>query len=1101
MEIEKNMTNEEKIKNAEAESSKESSPIETKESGVDFFIVAIGASAGGLEALQEFYKNTPEYTGVAFIVIQHLSPDYKSLMDELLSRYTRLPIHKVTDGTKVEVDNIYLIPPKKNMTIFHRKLFLTDQNHGRGMNMPIDIFMQSLAKDHGKNAIGVILSGTGSDGTLGIKAIKENGGMVIAQDHRSAKFDGMPRSSISTGMVDYILTPGEMPEALINYVKHPFIQKREKIESQITQEQDYLSKIIMIIRDVTGIDFSHYKESTIIRRLEKRISINRYNTISDYVSFLSDNKREINILYKELLIGVTRFFRDIEAFNKLRKIVIPNLFNNASNQSTLRIWCIGCSTGEEAYSLAILLSEYMEENNINKNVKLFATDIDRDSVEFAGLGMYPESIVSDISPERLSRYFTRKNEEYQINEQIRSMVIFATHNVLKDPPFSKIDLISCRNMLIYLNSEVQQKVLSMFYFSLNKTGYLFLGSSESVGDLSSGFQLVDSKSKIYKYQPGYNPPISEAYKIPGIPKKSRELKTVGTYMYQTKKNVSKLDNIFDELLSDYVPPSVILDENYNIVHTIHNINNFITLPVGQVSLNILDMLPESHSAMVSSLLRKAKKQEATVVYENLKFEKLDNKPVRISGRKLIDQKTNEIFYMVSFQIQDEQIAKNKDSVAETVDVNNKYQERIRELERELQYNKESLQATVEELETSNEELQSSNEELIASNEELQSTNEELQSVNEELHTVNAEHQHKIEELTQLNNDINNLLKTTSIGTLFLDNQLRIRKLTDIAADITNIRQADIGRPINHFSLDHIHNQFLNDIQYVLETLNKKEIEIQYKNSEYYLVRILPYRTAENAVDGIIITFVDITLLKESEEKYKKLFNSNHDAILVADKDRNIIDANPATEKLFGYSMNQLLGKKTSYIYADETTYKNMGKQLQQYKKDKGFIKLIPYKNNKDEVFYGETKVFQIEDTKGKTEAYVGLISDITDKLQAEKKMKMWEYTVNAINDGIILIDEKYNIIQSNKAFRNIMGIEEKDAQTLKSYQIIHGTKTPPKRCVTCKALYEKKSISHEYWEPHLNKYLRVSIYLVYDDKGNFDFAVETIEDMTKEKQK
>ena len=1339
------------------------------ENALDFPVVGVGASAGGLEALQDFFKNMPDNPGTAFVIIQHLSPDYKSLMDELLARHTNMKIHRVKDGMELKPNHIFLIPPRKNMTIFKGRLYLSEQDYNRAINMPIDIFLRSLAQDQGKNAIGIILSGTGSDGTLGIRAIKENGGMVIAQDDRSAKFDGMPRSSISTGMVDYILTSGEMPEALINFIKHPFIQKTEKIENQITQDEDYLAKIIMIIRDVTGIDFSNYKESTIIRRLEKRISINRYDRIEDYVDFISGNKREINILYRELLIGVTRFFRDHDAFNKLKELVVPKILINHTSRQPIRIWCIGCSTGEEAYSLAILLKEYMEEQEISREVKLFATDIDKDAVEYAGTGIYPESIVSDISAERLSKYFTRKEDGYQINESIRSMVVFATHNILKDPPFSKIDLISCRNMLIYLNSEIQQKVLSMLYFSLNKEGFLFLGSSESVGEMSSGYSIIDNKTKIYKYQTGYTPPANEFYRIPQLKKKTKNHQTLGTYYNQPKSKFPTIDHIFDDLLSEFVPPSVMVDENYNIVHTIHNVNKYLNIPVGQFTMNILKMLPDELATMVSTILRRSRKNKQQVVFENLRMPGAENQLLDVSGRMLEDKKTREIYFLISFKDHEK---KNPNPVekgdVEKFDLDNQYQERINELEKELQYTRESLQATVEELETSNEELQSSNEELIASNEELQSTNEELQSVNEELYTVNGEHQQKIEELTQLNNDMNNLLRNTQIGTLFIDNQLHIRKLTEVAESITNIRTSDIGRPIEHISLDHIDPHFVADIHEVLENLTPKEREIQTKDKNWYLIRIVPYRTAENAVDGIIITLIDISKLKNSQEeiytlnsrlekamqigglawwewdyqnnrvtfghqkatmlgyqpeeiepgfegwtrllhpddyepvmqnmrdhikgkvpiyevkyrlknkqgeyiwfkdqggilekddhgtplkisgivtninrekqieaeknktyeliyntltynpvastivdkngtitfankkaeallgitqkqirersfddqkwkitdlegntippenlpfskvmhekqpihdyqhyiqrpgkgkrllsingapmydqhakingvvftlqditeeherenaikqsehKYRSLFNRNRDAILVADKNRNIIDANPALENLVEYKLEEIKGQKTAYLYANESDYQDMGKALKQYNNSPGFLKLILYKKKNGDVFYGETSTFSLTDAEGQISDYVGLIRDVTEKLQREKDKIKWARTVGILKEGIVLLDKQYNILQYNQAFLDIIGIPDDNIHGKKSYELIHGTDKPPKNCFVCKAMEKKKHISDEYYEPNLKKHLRVSVDPVYDEAGNFEFTVYTLEVLRKD---
>ncbi len=1341
---------------------------ENETPSLDFPVIGIGASAGGLEALQEFFKNMPEDSGAGFVVVQHLSPDYKSLMDELLSRVTNMYIYRVEDGMQINKNCIYLIPPGQNMTIFKGKLFLTKQQHGRSLNLPIDIFMRSLAKDQGKNAIGIVLSGTGSDGTLGIRAIKEYGGMVIAQDDQSAKFDGMPRSSISTGVVDYILPADKMPEELINYIKHPFIRKTQDIEQQLDEDDNQLSKIIMILRDEKGIDFSGYKSNTIIRRLEKRISINRFQTIEEYVEFLVNNKKEINILFKELLIGVTKFFRDESAFNELKENVLPNLFKDNKSKKPVRVWTIACSTGEEAYSLAILLKEYMAENNINREVKIFSTDIDTDSIEFASTGLYPESIISDISTERLSRFFNRKEEGYQVKESIRSMVVFAQHNILRDPPFSKIDLLSCRNMLIYLNSDIQQKVLSMFYVAINPEGYLFLGSSESVGELSEGFKPLNTKWKIYKYVKGYTPNVTDKYIIPNISSNKKNLHNISSYYNRQKRKVPKIESIFDEMMAEFLPPSVIVDENYDIIHTIHKVNKFMTIPVGQISFNLLKMLPGEVDVIVSSLLRRAAKKDHAIVYENLKFSEEPDKVFSISGKQIKSAQTGEIFFLVSFIEKDEEKIKNKkQQKVETVDINNQYQERVEELEKELQSKSESLQATVEELETSNEELQSSNEELIASNEELQSTNEELQSVNEELYTVNAEHQKKIEELTQLNADMDNLLKNTQIGTIYLDQDLTIRKFTELAANITNLLRTDIGRPIHHISTDHIYKNFINDIEEVMETLQPKEKEIQFDNNNWYLIRIIPFRTAENAVDGIIITLVNINTLKktqkqtqklserlemafdmgrlswwewdieenqvtagsnkarmlgykesdigqgfegwtrllhpddyelamqamrdhlqgkadsytveyriktksgdyiwfkdkggitkrgkngkpekiagivmditqekqfelekkrtyeivyqtmqqnpaastlvdqngkityankkakelfnitdeeiknrtyddskwkitgldrkpilpgelpfnivkndgkpvadykhyiqignkkeillsisgspvfdtnnkfkgavftllditekhkiqqdlkENEEKYRGLFNGSYDPILVADTDRNIIEANKALYNLFGYNPDEIKGKKTETLYASKEEFHEMGKLLKTRQKKSKFLKTITYKKKNSAQFIGETSKFNIEDEHGKAKAYVGIIRDVTEALKYEQKMKMWESTFNSINDAIALIDEDYNILQYNDKFKQIFNVDDATIKNKKSYEIVHGTKSVPKRCVTCKTIVQKKHKKAEFKEPHINKYLRVSVDPVFDNNGNFEFAIEKFEVIDK----
>lgn len=610
----------------------------------------------------------PVETGLAFVVIQHLSPDYKSLMDELLARQTKIPIHIAETGQDIRPDNIYLIPPRKNMKIFHNKLFLEDQSPAKVLNLPVDIFMRSLALDKGKNAIGIILSGTGSDGTLGTRAIKEAGGMIMVQDDTSAKFDGMPKSSIATGLVDYILVPAKMPDALVNYVKHPLIQKDKKSESILTRDIDTLTKIIMILRDFSGIDFSSYRENTILRRLERRVSINRFGTLDEYVLFLSESDKEKDILYRELLIGVTRFVRDIEAFDALKAKVFPEL----KKRKLIRIWSAGCSTGEEVYSLAILLTEYLRTEGVDCEVKIFATDIDRHSLDQASAGVYPESIIADLDPYLLSRYFTKQENGYQINDSIRQMVVFAKHNLIKDPPFSKLDMLVCRNLFIYL-----------------------------------------------------------------------------------------------------------------------------------------------------------------------KPDKLKETPKGIKRSK-------------------------------SVDLDLEYGDRLNELQKELQSTKESLQATVEELETSNEELQSSNEELIASNEELQSTNEELQSVNEELFTVNSEFQIKLDELTRLNTDINNLLLNTQIGALYLDRNLCIRRLTPVVSKLTNIIPSDIGRPITHISASRSYPDMLSDIEKVVETLQMFDREVVFPEGVTYLVSIRPYRTENNVVEGITLTFVEITKLNRERARADEL---------------------------------------------------------------------------------------------------------------------------------------------------------------------------------------------------------------------------------------
>lgn len=874
----------------------------------ELIVIGIGASAGGLEALQEFFKAMPTNTNLAFVVIQHLSPDYKSLMDELLARNTSIPIHVITDGMDINANNIYLIPPRKNLSIFHNKLYLEDYNPKKGLNLPIDIFFRSLSVDKGKNAIGIILSGTGSDGTLGTRAIKENGGMIMVQDEDSAKFDGMPRSSIATGLVDYILHPSKMPDALLNYIQHPFIKKSKSLDDIKGKDLDTLTKITLILRDFCGIDFSYYKENTIIRRLERRVSINRFNTLEEYLLFLSESDKEKDILYREMLIGVTSFFRDKEAFASIGKNVLSNI--DYDSKKGIRIWSVGCSTGEEVYSLAMLFMEYMSKNKLDCELKIFATDIDRHSLDIAGQGFYPDSIVSDIDPILLAKYFVRKDNGYQIIDNIRKAVVFATHNLLKDPPFSKLDMLICRNLFIYLKPDIQQKILSMFYYALNSNGFLFMGSSESIGEMSEAFTPVDSKNKIYRCKEGYRPPIIKDMPLPRTTYAEPESHFVlRTHLRQGPK----IDKLLEATLSRVLPPSFLIDENANIVHVINDINPFVELQTGRFSQNLLHILKSDLSLFVNNLLRRLKNEGKETCFENITGIKgLETSRLSITGKPILIDRMN--FYIISFDTQS--IKKGKGTQGKSaVDVGLEVSSRVIELEKELQTSRENLQATVEELETSNEELQSSNEELIASNEELQSTNEELQSVNEELFTVNSEYQLKIEELTRLTSDLDNLLKNTEVGALYLDRNLCIRKITPVVTRITNILNTDIGRPISHIAFLEQYQSLVDDIYSVVDTLKGVDREIVDKEGRFWLTRLRPYRTDYNSVEGVILTFIDINPLKRVEielshnkEFLQKVLDNSPLAKTMVDTDGNIIYANKPAEQIFGITRDEILSR-------------------------------------------------------------------------------------------------------------------------------------------------------------------------------------------------
>lgn len=802
----------------------------------------------------------PLNTDLAFIVVQHLSPDYKSLMNELLARHTKMPIQVIENGTQTKANHIYLIPPRTNLSMYQGKLYLEEQSNLQKLNLPIDVFFRSLAMDQEKKAIGVVLSGTGSDGAIGVRAIKESGGIILVQDENSAKFDGMPQSAIATGIVDAILPAENMAYFLVDYIAHPFNKKQVKT---IPDELNSFSKILMILRDSCGVDFSQYKESTIVRRIERRVQINRFSTLEEYVPYLSDSQKEKDILYRELLIGVTGFFRDPEAFERLNEKVLPSL---NYEKGLLRIWSAASSTGEEVYSLAILFKEYLIKNHLNCEVKIFATDIDRIALDVAGKGFYPDGIVADVDPQLLTKYFNKRENGYEIKEAIRNMVVFARHNVLKDPPFSKLDLLVCRNLFIYFKPDLQQHVLGMFYYALNQGGFLFMGSSESIGEMSEGFNVIDSKWKIYQQKEGMKTDLFKGFTMkrqnfPVVPR---------TSTLQNSQYVKiKTENLLMAALSRNISPSVILDDQYQIIEVINDMSPFIKVKPGRFSINLFTNLSNELALFVNNILRRLKAGNEEVIFERIKgLDDYANQTIKIKGQ-ILDVHTSK-YYLISFDFDSTVTETITVSHHAVVDIEHEINERVKQLEHELLISKESLQAIVEELETSNEELQSSNEELIASNEELQSTNEELQSVNEELYSVNSEHQMKIEDLVRLNNDLSNLLKNTEIGALYLDNKLCIRRTNQKVAEITNIMDSDIGRPISHITVIERYPNFIDDINSVVDDLKGIDREISDTKGRTWLTKIRPYRSEYNAVDGIIITFIEISELKEKENSLTQL---------------------------------------------------------------------------------------------------------------------------------------------------------------------------------------------------------------------------------------
>jgi two-component system, chemotaxis family, CheB/CheR fusion protein len=832
-----------------------------------FFVAGLGASAGGLEALGSFFEAMPADSGMAFVVIQHLSPTHKSMMTELLSRHTSMPVRQAEDGATVAPNHVYLIPPKKCLTIFNGKLLLADWDSKDGPNLPIDAFFSSLARDCAGRAIGIALSGTGSDGTRGIRSITEAGGLVMIQDERSAKFSGMPHSAIATGLADYILPAGDMPAALLKFIRHPLLAKQKS--SPARPDANTMEKIEELLRARTGIDFSAYKQSTVLRRLERRVGITQVENTDQYLEYLRQTPQEVAAFYKDLLISVTKFFRDREMFDCLRKEVIPAIFAKAAKERAIRVWVPGCATGEEAYSIAILLQEQAATLGERYEVKIFATDVNKETIAFAGGGLYPGSIAADVSVEFLARYFVKTENGYRISREIREQVVFAEHNILIDPPFTRMDLVSCRNLLIYLQSPEQRKVLSRFHFALRPEGYLFLGSSETVGEQRDAFEPINAKARIFQKRAAVSltgPGLAEI--LPAFAPAPDATSALSHVAKDGKGRSEKLwEAINAKLMAEYSPTCFVVNEKNEILYSFGQPQTFVAMPAGRANLDLLKLVPRDLSLAIATALRQAKKQNKIVHYRHVKFQRDQTKSLIDLKVEPMRTEPGEPGLTLVLLEKREELATADGPRSEKFDSEDKSAQRITDLEEDLQESRENLQTAIEQQETSAEELQSTNEELIASNEELQTSNEELESINEELTTVNAEYHEKNHELRVANDDIDNFLRTSQIGTIFLDDSLRIRRFTPLVAGEMNLLPHDAGRLLTDLSHPLV-EELRGEAQRVLHDGTPVERTVEIRQGVWYLLRISPYRRASASDLGLVVTFVNVSALRRAEQNVR-----------------------------------------------------------------------------------------------------------------------------------------------------------------------------------------------------------------------------------------
>ncbi len=871
----------------------------------DLYVVGVGASAGGLEALEALFRSLPSDTGMAFVVIQHLSPDFKSHMEELLAKHTTMPIYRVENGMPVEANCIYLIPAKMEMVISEGKLLLTAKSKERVLSHPIDQFFRSLASDFGRKSVGVILSGTGSDGSRGIRDISEAGGLTVTQDESSAKFDGMPMNAQSTGAVNLVLPPAGIAKALVKYAEQGLSPEGMAEQDLESNNFEGMEKIFYLLHQQHGLDFSQYKTSTVGRRIQRRVDLLTLESLTSYVEYIQSNPEEVNLLYRDLLIGVTKFFRDPDAFAVLENNVIPTIFSRLDDYPTIRVWVAGCASGEEAYSIAILFDEEIRRRQSPVNVKIFATDAHHVSLQSAAQGVYSLDALSELSKERREFYFRKRRDGFHVTRELRRYIVFAPHNLIRDAPFTQLDLVTCRNLLIYLQPQAQKKALAMFHFALKSGGTLFLGPSESPGDIADEFQILDKRWRVYSKRRDVRVPIESISSFGLTVDRISGSRSLPATMPKPRIDPNLLA-IYDQILDRRMPRSFLVNANFEIMHVFSGAEKYLKPRGGRPTNSLLDSIVEPLKTPLTVALQNAARKQIAVRYAGIHIQSGNGiEDVRLIIEPVFEPKSKTECLLVELEPADAKTESLPEGVS--VDLTKMSRDRVSSLESELHYTQENLQATVEEMETANEELQASNEELVASNEELQSTNEELHSVNEELYTVNAEHQRRVEELAQATADMDNLLATTRVGVIFLDDDLYIRRFTPEIAKLFHLVPQDIGRSIEGFSHNLNRDKLIEDLKRVISTQEEVEIHVEDKRGVPYLLRILPYRTHERA-DGVVLTLIDISSLKAAQanlEQFKFMTEAANDAIALLGRNGELSYVNPTFRQMLGYTTEEL----------------------------------------------------------------------------------------------------------------------------------------------------------------------------------------------------
>ncbi len=1037
------------------------SPSETDATGNrDFHVVGVGASAGGLEAIEALFQHMPLEIGVAFVVVQHLSPDFKSHMEELIARKTRIPVHLVEDKSEVHPNAIYLLPARMEMVIADGKLLLTERSPDRSFAHPIDQFFRSLAHDCGRRSIAIILSGTGSDGARGVREIHDAGGLVMIQDPQSAKFDGMPLSAQATGVVDLAVPPEQMADVLLRYSQQGVARDQLAGLPSVNETPLGIDCVFNLLHQHYGIDFSQYKSSTVGRRLQRRMDLLNINSVDEYVEYLPKHRAELNELYRDLLIGVTKFFRDPEAYATLAREIIPKIFNRIPDGQTVRTWVAGCASGEEAYSIAMLLDEERKRRGASVDIKVFATDAHPTSIQTAARGIYGSEEISHLSDERRQQYFRRERDGYQVTPELRQLLVFAAHNVLNDAPFTQMDLVTCRNLLIYFQPAAQAKALSLFHFALKSGGTLFLGPSESTGDLSDEFQVMNPHWRVYVKRRDLRMPIGSTVSM------SQRLEGPRLPLLSDKPRASRIDanliNSYDELLSQKMGSSILVDRRGNILHIFGGAERCLRFATGRPSNQILEAVHDDLRPALSAAMQHVSLRGEAVQYAPLQFDmgkgkeslRIEVEPIGDSitglGNMLVLLKTDEAPHEEA-SVQPESSPQQHAEPPTDAGA-----QRVVYLESELQHSKEKLKELFEEMETANEELQASNEELIASNEELQSTNEELHSVNEELYTVNAEHQRRAEELAEANADMDNLLATTRVGVVFLDQELCVRRYTPQIAELLRISDQDIGRPIEHYAHRLCHASLIENLHEVLDSRSEFETKIKDISGNPYLLRIVPYRFGAES-QGVVLTLIDITRLTAAEvqlERFKFMTETASDLIILATPMGKFLYVNPATCEALGYARDELC----------EMSFNEVECELQ----NKEIIQLYetsmtsPVRPIQSEWRRKDGSRLPVEISVSSVEIdgeyfLSANVRDITERRAAEIEMRLQHLAIESTLNGIVITDPHLPdnpITYANPGFLRLTGYARDDVLG-RNCRFLQGPESRPEVKEEIRAAIEK----------------------------------------------